>query len=342
MHFERGGHVPGGDWIVTLRGKTTVFQSTGAGFPRLDRLYVPKVEEPSDYRDYSNKLIVGAREQLLSVLASGSGDGKTVPTVDRNEAAPAHATEATIIPPIDGASEYLGRIKSSRGLPERNMEDLVKELLVRLGHSPASVVFQIGHIDVLVRGGDGKPRFVIEVKTTLTSYVNDVFLYTAAGAAVTAKSSGNVGIGTVTPVNRLSVAGSADVTGNLGVGTTAPAAKLDVRGNVRLGSTGQYSALGAQEDLRLVRGDIDGNGTIIRGTGFTVVRVSEGVYDVMFSPAFSGIPTVMATAVIGTGEPRWATNAPPFQSASTARIVMVRSGTGFTDSDWSLCVIGPR
>jgi hypothetical protein len=28
-------------------------------------------------------------------------------------------------------------------------------------------VFQIGHIDVLVRGGDGKPRFAIEVKTNL-------------------------------------------------------------------------------------------------------------------------------------------------------------------------------
>jgi hypothetical protein len=129
--------------------------------------------------------------------------------------------------------------------------------------------------------------------------------------------------------------------GNVGVGTGAPAAKLDVRGNIKLGSTGQYSALGGQEDLRLIRGDIDGNGTIVRGTGFTVNRSQEGVYDVTFVPVFSGIPTVMAVAEIGTGQPRWATSAQFFLSASTARIIM-HTGGGFTDSDWSLCVIGPR
>lgn len=169
MIYEKAGHGQGGAWVVTLRGKTTVFQSNGAGFPPMDRLYVPKVKEPSHYRDYSNALIVGAREKWLAMLGSGSGDGQPVPTADRSAATAAHATETTIVPPFDGAGEYLERIKSSRGLPERNMEDLVKELLVRLGHSPAAVVFQIGHIDVLVRGGDGKPSFVIEVKTTLRS-----------------------------------------------------------------------------------------------------------------------------------------------------------------------------
>jgi hypothetical protein len=129
--------------------------------------------------------------------------------------------------------------------------------------------------------------------------------------------------------------------GNVGIGTINPAAPLDVRGNIRLGPSGQYNALGGQEALRMIRGDIDGNGTVTRGTGFTVTRSSEGVYDVTFTPAFSGIPTVSATAVIGTGSPRWATSAEPFLSASTARIVMVTGGA-FTDSDWSLIVVGPR
>jgi hypothetical protein len=130
-------------------------------------------------------------------------------------------------------------------------------------------------------------------------------------------------------------------TGNVGIGTTSPTAKLDVRGSIKLGTAGQYSALGGQEDLRMIRGDIDGNGTISRGTGFTVTRSGEGVYDVTFVPAFSGIPTVSATAVIGTGSPRWATSAEFFLSASTARIVMVTGGSP-TDSDWSLIVVGPR
>lgn len=169
MVFERAGHSQGGAWVVTLRGKTKVFPSNGAGFPPMDRLYVPKVKEPSHYRDYSNDLIVGAREKWLEMLGSASDDGRAPSIAGRHAAVPVPPAEATIIPPFDGASEYLDRIRSSRGLPERNMEDLVKELLVRLGHAPASVVFQIGHIDVLVRGGDGKPRFVIEVKTTLRS-----------------------------------------------------------------------------------------------------------------------------------------------------------------------------
>jgi hypothetical protein len=169
MVYEKAGHGHGGAWVVTLRGKTTVFQSNGAGFPPMDSLYVPKVKEPSNDRDYSYDLIVGARAKWLAMLGSASGEGQPPPIVERTAAASTHPTEATIVPPFDGASEYLERLKSSRGLPERNMEDLVKELLVRLGHTPASVVFQIGHIDVLVRSGDGKPRFVIEVKTTLRS-----------------------------------------------------------------------------------------------------------------------------------------------------------------------------
>lgn len=160
--------------MVTLRGVTRVFPSNGAGFPPMDRLYVPKVREPAHYRDYSNDLIEGAKEKWLAMLSSGSSDTPPASLAKPHSVTPAFTTpapaaEATIEPPFDGASEYLDRVRSSRGLPERNMEDLVKELLVRLGHAPETVVFQIGHIDVLVRGGDGKPRFVIEVKTTLRS-----------------------------------------------------------------------------------------------------------------------------------------------------------------------------
>ena len=43
-------------------------------------------------------------------------------------------------------------------------------------------------------------------------------------------NAGNVGIGTTSPANKLSVSGSADFSGNVGVGTASPSAKLQVGG----------------------------------------------------------------------------------------------------------------
>lgn len=71
-----------------------------------------------------------------------------------------------ILPDFPGASQLLSRLQQSRGLPERNMEDLVRELLVALGHFPTSIVFQVGRIDVLLNT-NGNPAFVFEVKRTL-------------------------------------------------------------------------------------------------------------------------------------------------------------------------------
>ena len=238
-----------------------------------------------------------------------------------------HARSAFSLDAADGSPQpavfvdNAGKVGIGTTTPQANLDVRTADQGVRIQGASAGVnntaylTFANGAGTDLGYIGDGSSG---DSSMYLTSYANDIHLFTAFGAALTAKSAGNIGIG-----------------------TTTPAAKLDVRGNIKLGSTGQYSALGGQEDLRLIRGDIDGNGTVIRGTGFTVVRQSEGVYDVTFVPAFSGIPTVIATAVIGTGQPRWATNATFFQSSSTARIVMVTSGSA-TDSDWSLCVIGPR
>jgi len=45
---------------------------------------------------------------------------------------------------------------------------------------------------------------------------------------------GNVGIGTVNPVNRLSVTGNANITGNVGIGIITPSTRLHVNGSLRV------------------------------------------------------------------------------------------------------------
>jgi hypothetical protein len=71
MSYERTG-APGGRWIVALQGRTREFLSNGAGFPELDRLYVPNVNEPAHHRDYTNQLVSNAEAQLMKLLTGYS------------------------------------------------------------------------------------------------------------------------------------------------------------------------------------------------------------------------------------------------------------------------------
>lgn len=130
-------------------------------------------------------------------------------------------------------------------------------------------------------------------------------------------------------------------TGLMGVGTTQPLAKLDVRGDIRLGSSGQYHAPGGTENLRLVRGTVASNGSILAGAGFTVVRVLPGWYTVTYSSAFSGVPSVTVTARSGAG------STPQFANThlvtANSFVIQVKTAAGaIVDSDVDFCVMGPR
>jgi len=108
----------------------------------------------------------------------------------------------------------------------------------------------------------------------------------------------------ILPANGLTVGTNqlAVAEGKVGIGTATPTAALEVRGDVKLGANGQLSALGAEENLRIVRGTIefkDGTLTIVNGSGFTVMgplSLTGGEFlndlTVTFATPFSGPPTV--------------------------------------------------
>ena len=92
---------------------------------------------------------------------------------------------------------------------------------------------------------------------------------------------------------------SAPFSVNVVVGTPSLANTLDVRGDIRLGPSGQFYAPAGQENLRIIRGNVDSTGAASQGGGFTSSRLSLGTYQVFFNPAFTGIATVTASAFSG-------------------------------------------
>jgi HTH-type transcriptional regulator/antitoxin HipB len=61
----------------------------------------------------------------------------------------------------------LARSKTIAGLPERNHEDVVKQLLLLLGFDSAMVLFQVGRIHVCIRALVRRPLCVFEVKCSV-------------------------------------------------------------------------------------------------------------------------------------------------------------------------------
>jgi hypothetical protein len=85
--------------------------------------------------------------------------------------------------------------------------------------------------------------------------------------------------------------------GFVGIGTTAPDDLLDVRGNIKLGAAGDLFALGAEENMRLLRGNVNADGSIGGGIGFTVNHTARGNYLIQFNAGFSSRPSASVTQV---------------------------------------------
>jgi hypothetical protein len=90
--------------------------------------------------------------------------------------------------------------------------------------------------------------------------------------------------------------------GNVGIHTeaAAPRAPLEVRGDIRMGAGGNEHAASGEEALRMTRGYVNYDGRKGHGSGWTVTKVSTGIYRVNFRTAFSGNPTIVATSTTST------------------------------------------
>jgi len=220
------------------------------------------------------------------------------------------------------AGVFLGKVGIGTTAPQANLHVRTADQGVRIQGASAGVnntaylTFANGAGTDIGYVGDGS---VHDHSLYLGAYLGNVNLYTSFGATLTATPAGNVGIG-----------------------TTAPAAKLEVRGNIRLGNSGQFFASAGEENLRIVRGGVTANGIIVSGSGFTVVRISEGRYNINFSTPFNGVPDICATATSGVaGSTRVATA----DVASTSLVHISISnpvGPSFVDAQFHFIAIGPR
>ena len=80
----------------------------------------------------------------------------------------------------------------------------------------------------------GVPKSTINENDTTNQYYSFGIFDTGIGGApqfMIQFGTGNVGIGTATPANRLDVQGAANFTGNVGIGTSSPQAQLEVKGS---------------------------------------------------------------------------------------------------------------
>jgi hypothetical protein len=114
-------------------------------------------------------------------------------------------------------------------------------------------------------------------------------------------------------------------------------------GKVRLGSSGEYFAPGGEENLRIIRGIVRGDGSIVTGSGFECTRFSGGQYLIEYDVSFGGTPAVTVTAHYTGGEHRFAEVCSDCPSNShQAWVYIMDHSEDFTESGFAFIAVGPR
>jgi hypothetical protein len=130
-----------------------------------------------------------------------------------------------------------------------------------------------------------------------------------------------------------------DHSGNVGIGRVSAGAKLEVDGEIRLGAGATLFAPGALESCRIIWGEVNDDGTMRNGQGFTSRRTGPGAYQVVFNSSFPSRPVVVATVVAN-------------QDDNTCNIAITATGFNawirnvpdgvYEDDDFTFIAIGPR
>jgi hypothetical protein len=176
---------------------------------------------------------------------------------------------------------------------------------------------------------------------------------------------GNVGIGTTAPEAKLHVEGGDILAGppgeewilhtrstfggdflhitdlDDGVPQWQRGLTINENGNVTIGGYGHF-ATGSQENLRIVRGTVSSNGTIVEGTGFRVQHVVTGAYNITFDPPFPS-PVTMTASVNSYG--LFFLMVPAYTGTSAGIEIYrftINSEFVQVDMDFHFIAIGPR
>jgi hypothetical protein len=176
---------------------------------------------------------------------------------------------------------------------------------------------------------------------TLTAWVGFGLATDPHFSVVNVRPSGNIRFVTVFGERVTIVPG-----GNVGIGTTTPQVRLDVRGNVKMGTSGELFATGGEENLRIIRGTIAGDGTRVRGSGFTPSHPGTGDYAITFTTPFGETPTVTASLEYPGSDLLPTSLQPNFVSEQSANIVCRyydENGIAFPlNREFHFIVVGPR
>jgi hypothetical protein len=151
-----------------------------------------------------------------------------------------------------------------------------------------------------------------------------------------------------TAVTTAKIADGAITTAKIASGVNLSAGTLAATGNATIGSVGGTATLKvndkpvpvAEENLRIIRGTVTGEGAITSGTGFTAAQDGGFVKVTFPAGTFSSIPTVVVSPWnTSVGWPQYVTNitTTSFQSAGAFSGVSGGSRQNFT-----FIAIGPR
>lgn len=133
---------------------------------RLD-LSVEAIVLKPEWRDhFTDAELENARRRLADMGYQAPWDETTAPAPTPS---PEPAASPYTLPPIPNTEALIARIRSLDGLPERNHEDVVKDLLIHLGHDVAAVVFQRGRIDLCLLDTKRDVAAVFEVKRSIAT-----------------------------------------------------------------------------------------------------------------------------------------------------------------------------